>query len=210
MLETARTIEDIPSENFPLVEAFADAPVPTLPTPSNDDIRNLIGGLSGVLLHQRDSLEGGKLKLSSFKRLFEHMPLASLRYAVARAERELRWMPAPADLLAIAKEYLAPERAMHVRAQRLVREKRQDDFALLCLKLRERMFPMNEIDALPDAVKDHGLSCHYLIQLPGDRLVYRTRETIEAYWALAQQLGESSNIQDERPKRAEEGQSDVV
>lgn len=193
---------DLSDEQFHAIARFAASPPPALPLASPDELREMIAFLAGSLKAPRTGLEAGKIKLGAYRIALADQPKAALTHAVQMAIRTMEWLPAPAELLKLAKEHTAPEIALHAKACALARNRRQRQFEETLDRLKKRELSHDDLQALPDHIATVARTQgSILIRMDGSRQ-YRTKETIMA--DLKERMGERALLSppDERDKRA--------
>lgn len=199
--ETEASLSD---EQFRAVAAFAAAPPPVLPLPTPDEFRELIAFLAGSLKAPRTGVEAGKIKLGAYRLALDGIPKAAITHAVQVSILTLEWLPAPAELLKLARSFTAPEQRAHERAKAMTFARRQRLFDQTLRNIRERKLLTEELTALDDhTAKVAETQGTLIIRLDGSRQ-YRDKETLLAHMAEMQER--ASTLRDERDKRAEEPQ----
>lgn len=193
---------DLSDEQFHAIARFAASPPPALPLASPDELREMIAFLAGSLKAPRTGLEAGKIKLGAYRLALADQPKAALTHAVQVAIRTMEWLPAPAELLKIARSFTAPEQRAHERAKAMTFARRQRLFDQTLRNIRERKLLTEELAALDDhTAKVAETQGTLIIRLDGSRQ-YRDKEALLAHMAEMQER--ASTLRDERDKRAEE------
>lgn len=167
-------------EQFALVEAFANAPVPVSPIATEHELDKLIGTMAATLKAPRTSLDQGKLKLAVYRRVLGHLPISTLQRIAEEAVRTLEWFPTPAELLKMAEGRTTPEANAHARAAWMVRDRRQRLFDETLARIERRELTPEELQSLDRFTASVAETrAHIITRVNGER-VYRTRESVQA------------------------------
>jgi len=202
LLKAWRDETEIPDEMIQPLALFADNPPPALPAATEDEIREVVAFLAGSLKAPRTGLEAGKIKLGAYRLALAGQSKAAIQHAATVCVKTMEWLPAPYEVLTIAKAYLAPTALAHAKANRLIRDRRQREFEETLRKIHLRKLSQDELDALSDYIKRVAETQGNLILLLSGQYVYRNPETIALN--LKERGDALKELQNERSKLARE------
>lgn len=189
LLETVRNERELTDEQFAVVLRIAKAPPPALPQATDQDVRAVIGSLASIKKQRRTSIQEGRLQLGLYRKVLTGIPADALKYAGEVFLREPGWMPEPAEVLEVANRYLAPEKLLHARAQRLARDRSQRLFQARCKAITSRTFPVDQFHTLTEQEINIGLNARaFLKELDGTVIPWSADKERELFAARKAEL----------------------
>lgn len=141
--------------DYAMAKEMAAAPVPEL-SPVDPQYFSVCLRKLGTLPRKNDDEKTGEERTKIYARMLGSNPVEAIDFLMETAFKECRWFPTVAECLDILARWKRNDEPMqaHLLAKTICQRERQVRFDALMGRLARRELDQNEIDALPDRIKE--------------------------------------------------------